>query len=104
MSKQAEPVTVTVVDARKPQEFFSLNGTYLIAPDATRLDLVDDAQCWLGAATEIVNTLAIELGNESSNMHADPKSAARMLWGAFHLLGMVDGAIGASASAKEGRS
>ena len=100
MSAQAKPVVVNVVDARKPIPFFSFGAPYLIDPNASNAALLDDAQCWIAAATEIVNTLAIELGEDGSNTQANPKAAGRMLWAAFHLLEMVDGAVGAARAAE----
>jgi hypothetical protein len=90
------------VAAAKPVEFFAFNASYLINPNTTNAALLDDAQCWIDAAREIVNTLAIELGQDGSNTQADPKAAGRMLWGAFHLLEMADGAIGAARTADRG--
>lgn len=75
------------------QELFSFGGRYLVAPEATSGLLLDDAGCWTTAASEIVNVLAIELDDDGSDLAANPRSASRMLWGVFHLLEMVQGAI-----------
>jgi len=88
--------SVTNSAATTPKEFFEFSAKYLIHPESTSRDLLDDAQCWLSAAIATVNTLAIELHDEGSQMQANPRDAAKMLWGVFHLLEMVNGAIGAA--------
>lgn len=76
-----------------PRELFSFNSGYLIHPGTDSADLLNDAGCWLDAAKEIVNEIACELTNKGSQMQANPASAGKMLWGAYHLLQMVDGAV-----------
>lgn len=76
------------------RELFSFNGGYLIHPGTDADDLLNDANCWLDAAKEIVNEAAIGLTNSGSQMQANPVAVGKMLWGAFHLLQMVDGAVG----------
>lgn len=78
--KHAEPTIVT------------LNGRYLADPEISASELLEDASSWLVAATEIVNQMAIELGDDGTDMYANPQAAAKILWGAFHLLQMADGA------------
>lgn len=89
-----------------PREFFSFNGSYLIHPKTDAYDLMNDVSCWLDAAKEIVNEVAMELTNEGSQMQANPVTAGKMLWGAYHLLQMIDGAVDKvnSSGAKEQRS
>jgi hypothetical protein len=82
--------------ATTAKDFFKFNAKYLIHPESTANGLLDDAQCWLSAATETVNTLAVELETDGSQTQANPRAASRMLWGVFHLLEMVNGAIGAA--------
>jgi hypothetical protein len=79
-AKRAEPSIVT------------LNGCYLVDPEISASELLEDASGWLVAATEIVNQMAIELGDDGTDLYTNPQAAAKILWGAFHLLQMADGA------------
>jgi hypothetical protein len=89
------------VTVSNPTELFSLNGSYLVHPDTTQKDLLEDAHCWLSAAIATVNEVAIGLTSGGSDMLANPREAGKMIWGVFHALEMVDGAIRASFSAPE---
>ncbi|WP_028081320.1 hypothetical protein [Solimonas soli] len=68
---------------------FTMNANYLIADNATSSALLEDALALSEPALEIVNTLAIELGDKGSQTTANPEAAARMLWGAFNMLSMA---------------
>lgn len=86
----------TATASKLPEpEFLSFNGTYQAAPETTSGDLLDDAGCWMDGAIEIVNNLALELGDRKSKSYVstNPVAVVNMLWAAFHLLGMVKGAI-----------
>lgn len=96
MSTQPESIRVQVVDARKPQELFALNSTYLISPGATSDELLDDAGCFLDAVSATVNTLASGLINAGSDINANPQTAGSMLWGVLHQLEMVNNMIAAA--------
>lgn len=76
-----------------PRELFSFNGTYVIHDDTSANDLLNDAVCWIDSAMEIVNEMAAGLTDKGSDIHASPRSAGMVLWGAYHLLQMVDGAV-----------
>jgi len=78
-----------------PRELYSFGARYMIASESRNRDLRDDASCFLDSIITTVNTLAIELGDEGSNLAADPKAVGSMLWGVFHQLGMVKGIVDA---------
>jgi hypothetical protein len=90
------------VAAARPAEFFSSSATYLIHPDTDAKDLLDDAGAWLDSVKATVNHIAIELGDDGSQMHVNPRDAARMLWGVFHTLGMIEGAVQAARGRTKG--
>ena len=73
-------------------EFFAKNGKYQVAPGTTTVDLHNDIHCWLESAQEIISTVANELEEDDSGLKANPRAAARLLYGADHLLTMVLGA------------
>jgi len=75
------------------REFFSFNGGYLIHPGTDADDLLNDAGCWITAASEIVSEMAAGLTDKKSDTYVNQESAGKMLWGAWHLLQMVEGAI-----------
>lgn len=77
------------------RELYSFGAKYTIDPGSRNRDLIDDASCFLASIISTVNTLAIELGDEGSNLAADPKVVGSMLWGVFHQLGMVKGIVDA---------
>jgi len=77
------------------RELYSFGARYTIAAESGNRDLIGDASCFLDSIITTVNTLAIELGDEGSNLAADPKAVGSMLWGVFHQLGMVKGIVDA---------
>lgn len=95
MSKQPKSVAVNVVDARKPREFFSLHGTYLVAPEAKTGDLTNDAACLLEASKAGVQALIDGIGDQASQMAANPKDAVALLFGVLYQLEMVGNLVAA---------
>lgn len=89
-----------IVEQAQQSEFFSFNAGYRVADDATSVQLMNDAMCWIDAARAIVNEAAVGLTTKGSDMEANPTQVGKMLWGAFHLLEMVDGAVNASFDSK----
>ena len=77
-------------------ELCALNGRYTIPASVKAGDLLNDVGCWLDSTIATVNLLAIELGNDGSDLSANPREAGKMLWGVFHMLEMTRGAVGAS--------
>ncbi len=76
--------------------FFHLNADYHVAPEATGEALLEDAGRFLECASEAVNFAAIGLMDGDSELYANPKSAASMLFGVYHTLLMAKGAIEAA--------
>ncbi len=74
------------------------DGRYLISPNTTATDLLEDASCWVSAAESTVTTLAMELCQEGSDMEANPRAVSNMLFGVTYLLRMTEAAISASNS------
>jgi len=90
---QPESVTVNVVDARKAPNFFRLNATYQISPDATDCELLDDAGCLLEVLQATVKTMAFELGVTGSYLQASPEEVSRALYGVTYQLQMVSNMV-----------
>ena len=77
------------------RELYSLSAKYTINPESRNRDLMDDASCFLDSILSTINVIAIELGDDGSQMQANPRDAGSMLWGVFHQLGMVKGIVDA---------
>lgn len=77
------------------RELYSFGAKYTIAPESSNRNLIDDASCFLGPIISTINMLAIELWEDGSQIQANPRDAASMLWGVFHQLGMIKGIIDA---------
>ncbi|KGM54661.1 hypothetical protein N800_06685 [Lysobacter daejeonensis GH1-9] len=60
------------------------NLTYTFSGAADELH--DEFTCLMSEATSIINTLAIDLGEDGSQMQANPKEAAQMLWSALRTM------------------
>lgn len=76
--------------------FFHLNADYHVAPEATGRELLEDAHCLLNCARETVNFAAIGLMDGDSELSANPKAVASMLFGVYHTLLMAQGATEAA--------
>lgn len=86
------PKGATQPAARK---LYSLSATYTIDPESCNRDLMNDASCFLASILSTIDVLACELGDDGSQMQANPRDAANMLWGVFYQLGMVKGIVDA---------
>lgn len=97
MAKKRVPqsVTVNVADAREHQKFFSLNGTYLIDPDVSATDLINDIPCLLEASEGGIQTVIDGLSDEGSQMAANLKDAVRLLFGVLYQIEMVSNMVNA---------
>lgn len=89
----AQPKAIKVPNASRPHKFFSLNGTYLIAPDVRAIDLVNDASCILEASRAGVQALIDGIGDEGSQMSSNPKDAVALLFGVLYQLEMVSNIV-----------
>lgn len=49
---------------REPAEFFSLNATYLVAPDSTPGQLMNDTACLLDSAIDVLAQCAESIGGQ----------------------------------------
>lgn len=82
-----------------PGEFFSLNGVYTIAPETSEGNLFDDANCLLGQAQTIIQTVIEGMSNPGSQMTANAqKDVPSLLFSALHQLEMVENLVNASLS------
>lgn len=91
----AKPTTEAGRGAR-PQTFFKLNGTYLVAPETTGIDAVNDIGCLmesLKASIKIVIEGASEGGCVAEQIAED---LPRMLYGVLYQLEMVENLVIAS--------
>lgn len=75
----------------KPRVVFTLNTKLQIAPDTDPSAMLDDAACFMDAATALVNHLATEVNDEGSEVAANPGMTSAMLFGALHLLKLANG-------------
>ena len=73
---------------KQGNEFFRVNGNYLIDPESKPDDLLVDALCFLEGAAEIVSDAAEDVGG----------ARGRTLWGALYLIEMALGASRAASS------
>lgn len=76
--------------------FFHLDADYHVASEAAARELLEDAHCLLGCAVATLNVTAIELSNGDSDLSANPHTAASVLFGVYHTMHMVQGAIAAA--------
>lgn len=102
MATQSVPMN----DSQGPQghEFFSLNGRYVIDPDSTRDELINDAGCFFDGIKGILEAVINGLEDEGSDMSANvKKEVPRLLWSAMHQVHMVQNLCAASFQAPEGK-
>lgn len=89
MSTKQGAINTDETDTRKPQEFFSINGTYLIAPDVRSIDLVNDVACILEASRAGIQAVIDGISDQGSQMAANPKDAVALLFGVLYQIEMI---------------
>ncbi|MEP6898693.1 MAG: hypothetical protein ABI870_09195 [Rhodanobacter sp.] len=73
----------------------AFNASYELTPDVSANDMAIDAGNILDSLISTVNTLAIEIGDEGSHLHANPAAAGKMLWGVMFQLQIAHDLVGA---------
>ena len=78
-------------------EFFKLNATYHIAPDATADNLMEDATCLMGIVSESLAVLAVGLYEGDCIDMVNHKGFSQLLYGLSYLAEMGNRAAVAQA-------
>jgi hypothetical protein len=76
------------------KRFLAFNASYELTSDVTANDMAIDAGNILDSLIATVNTLASELGDDGSQMQANPNDAAKMLWGVMFQLQIAHDLVG----------
>ena len=85
-----------IVTEPQAREFWNLGAEYQIAPGAKARDLLTDAGCLLEASLAVVQALIDGLGDQGSQMSANPKDAVALLFGVLYQLEMTKNLVNAS--------
>ncbi len=76
------------------KSFLAFNASYELTPDVSVNDMAIDAGNILDSLVATINTLAIELGDEGSQLQANPAAVGKMLWGAMFQLQIAHDLVG----------
>ena len=88
MEDSTSPATTTTRHS-EPQRFLSLAADYQIAADSESTSLMDDTAAFLECAREAVSTIANGLEDKTSDIAANPTSAAIVLHGVRRFIEMA---------------
>ncbi len=81
--------TTQSMKKRAGGNYLAFSAKYAFSPDVKLVDLATDAGCILGPAIATANLLAIQLGDGTGDLGANPKEAGKMLWGLMYQLKAV---------------
>jgi len=77
----------------RPLPFFGLAASYSIDPNNLPGDLADDATALLSSVHAVLDAVTDGLCDDGSQMQANPKDVAALLFGAQYQLRMVENLV-----------